>query len=81
MTPEIMDGIPRTKMYRAWQSTQGQRAWQFQKKLKPFRLMPRRGLIDWRRVGDFLSGFGLGLFVGAVGALIVIGQLAQWGGK
>jgi hypothetical protein len=41
----------------------------------------RRGLMTGQRVGDFLSGFGLGLFVGAVACLILLGQLAQWGGK
>lgn len=37
--------------------------------------------ITRQRITDFLSGFGLGLFVGAVAALIFLGQLAQWGAR
>jgi hypothetical protein len=37
--------------------------------------------ITLERMTDFLSGFGLGLFVGAVAALIFLGQLAQWGAR
>lgn len=37
--------------------------------------------ITRKRATDFSSGFGLGLFAGAVGALIVLGQIAQWGAK
>lgn len=37
--------------------------------------------ITRKRVTDFSSGFGLGLFIGAIAALVALGQLAQWGAK
>jgi hypothetical protein len=38
-------------------------------------------VFNWSTVGIWASGFGLGLFAGAVGALLLMGQLAQWGAR
>jgi len=50
--------------------------------LKPWpKFKSRRRSIDWRRVGDWAGGFGLGLLVGLVGAFMLMAQLGQWGAK